>query len=432
MSDYAITVEHLSKRYSIGRRDERGEGLRHALERVLRNPFGSWRRSVDARRAPPTEFWALRDVSLDVASGEVVGIIGPNGAGKSTLLKILSRVTEPTAGRIRLAGRVASLLEVGTGFHPELTGRENIFLNGAILGMRRAEIRTKFDAIVEFAEIERFLDTPVKRYSSGMFVRLAFAVAVHLEPEILIVDEVLAVGDARYQKKCLSKMQDVSSGEGRTVLFVSHNMQAISTLTTRCLLLRSGRCVLEGTPAQAIAAYLDDGTSGAAMYSSEPSVDGPSVTRVEIETSEPNNTHVHAKPLRVAFEVTTPTALANPVFHFQIADSLQQPVVHLMFLDADRSGFCRAPGTYRLVCEVPCLRLYLGRYTITTHLEEAYGTWIHYQTLEGLCSFEVVMYGHEREWPWQEGRCRYLEEGRWFVEDARDLDGSIDGALVTS
>ena len=202
------------------------------------------------------DFWALRDVNLEIKQGEVVGIIGRNGAGKSTLLKILSRITEPTAGRIHLKGRVASLLEVGTGFHPELTGRENIFLNGAILGMSRLEIKRKFDEIVAFAEIEKFLDTPVKRYSSGMYVRLAFAVAAHLEPEILIVDEVLAVGDAEFQKKCIGKMEDVAARQGRTVIFVSHQMVVIQNLCPRCLLLHEGRLLQEGKTEDVVNAYL--------------------------------------------------------------------------------------------------------------------------------------------------------------------------------
>ena len=202
------------------------------------------------------EFWALKDVSFEVQEGEVLGIIGRNGAGKSTLLKILSRITEPTSGRITLRGRVASLLEVGTGFHPELTGRENIFLNGAILGMSRAEIRKKFDEIVAFAEIEKFLDTPVKRYSSGMYVRLAFAVAAHLEPEILIVDEVLAVGDAEFQKKCLGKMNEVSRRDGRTVLFVSHNMAAVTQLTERAILLSHGSIAHSGECQSVVQFYL--------------------------------------------------------------------------------------------------------------------------------------------------------------------------------
>jgi lipopolysaccharide transport system ATP-binding protein len=204
------------------------------------------------------EFWALKDVSFNIFEGEILGIIGRNGAGKSTLLKVLSRITEPTSGRVTLRGRVASLLEVGTGFHPELTGRENIYLNGAILGMTRAEIRKKFDEIVSFAEIERFLDTPVKRYSSGMYVRLAFAVAAHLEPEILIIDEVLAVGDAEFQRKCLGKMDEVSRREGRTVLFVSHNMTAVQSLCTRAILLEAGSMIRTGPTRQVIEYYMTD------------------------------------------------------------------------------------------------------------------------------------------------------------------------------
>jgi lipopolysaccharide transport system ATP-binding protein len=248
MSDTVISVESLSKSYLVGHEGprERYHSLRDSLVRHGKNYV---RKAVDMARGRQIiqgdsieEFWALKDVSFEVRRGEVLGIIGRNGAGKSTLLKILSRITEPTSGRVTLRGRVASLLEVGTGFHPELTGRENIFLNGAILGMRQVEIKKKFEEIVHFAEVEKFLDTPVKRYSSGMYVRLAFAVAAHLESEILIVDEVLAVGDVEFQKKCLGKMQNVASS-GRTVLFVSHNMAAIKSLTSRCIFLKQG-CVL--------------------------------------------------------------------------------------------------------------------------------------------------------------------------------------------
>jgi lipopolysaccharide transport system ATP-binding protein len=249
MAAPVISVEKLSKCYLLGHRDEGGgshtyTAFRDIIGREIRNAV---RKAADVVRGRPVvrgdtveEFWALRDVSFEVAEGEVLGIIGRNGAGKSTLLKILSRITEPTAGRVTLRGRVASLLEVGTGFHPELTGRENIYLNGAILGMSRAEIRKKFDEIVAFAEVEKFLDTPVKRYSSGMYVRLAFAVAAHLEPEILIVDEVLAVGDSEFQNKCLGKMDEVSRHGGRTVLFVSHNMAAIEKLCSTAILLEGG------------------------------------------------------------------------------------------------------------------------------------------------------------------------------------------------
>ena len=264
MSDTVISVEKLSKRYLVGHRLANREyytALRDVIGREIRNFI---RKASDFVRGNQIiqgdeieEFWALKDVSFEVKQGEVVGIIGRNGAGKSTLLKILSRITDPSSGRVLLRGRVASLLEVGTGFHPELTGRENIFLNGAILGMTQREIRKKFDEIVSFAEVERFLDTPVKRYSSGMYVRLAFAVAAHLEPEILVIDEVLAVGDAKFQEKCLGKMKDVAIG-GRTVLFVSHNMSAVMQLTQRAILLSNGKIDFIGSPTEAVEKYLQN------------------------------------------------------------------------------------------------------------------------------------------------------------------------------
>lgn len=259
MSDTVIRVENLSKKYIIGQQQAQYRALRDVItngakslgERLLK-PFGK-----RISESPVEEFWALKDVSFEVKKGDRIGIIGRNGAGKSTLLKILSRITEPTTGRIAIKGRVASLLEVGTGFHPELTGRENIYLNGAILGMSRAEIKKKFDEMVAFAEVEKFLDTPVKHYSSGMYVRLAFAVAAHLEPEILVVDEVLAVGDIAFQRKCLGKMEDVGK-EGRTVLFVSHQMEAIEKLCSRAIVLRSGEMKFEGYTKPAIDYYLKD------------------------------------------------------------------------------------------------------------------------------------------------------------------------------
>ena len=263
MSDTVISVENLSKRYLIGQQSvqrERYTALRDVIGREARN-FA--RKAVDLVRGKQIvegdeveELWALKDVSFEVKEGEIVGIIGRNGAGKSTLLKVLSRITEPTLGCVRLRGRVGCLLEVGTGFHPELTGRENIFLNGAILGMGRREIMRKFDEIVAFAEMEKFLDTPVKRYSTGMHVRLAFAVAAHLEPEILVVDEVLAVGDAAFQKKCLTKIQDVATSQ-RTVIFVSHNMAAIRSLTNRCIVLSTGKVIFEGDQNTSIMKYLE-------------------------------------------------------------------------------------------------------------------------------------------------------------------------------
>src|SRR3954454_8314796 len=249
MSDVAIRVDHLSKQYRIGGKQEQYKTLRDTISSAAGKPV----RMVRSRIGPSSErkskahitIWALKDVSLEVKRGEVVGIIGRNGAGKSTLLKVLSRITEPTEGYAEIHGRIGSLLEVGTGFHQELTGRENIYLNGAILGMARAEIRKQFEAIVDFAGVEQFLDTPVKRYSSGMYVRLAFAVAAHLRSEILIVDEVLAVGDTQFQNKCLGKMKDVSA-DGRTVLFVSHHMGSLTSLCSRGIMLRAGRVTYAG------------------------------------------------------------------------------------------------------------------------------------------------------------------------------------------
>lgn len=258
MSDTVIRVENLGKKYSLGSKQE---GERYtALRDVVANRAKEIARQFKApylksHPVDPEEFWALKDVSFEIKQGDRVGIIGRNGAGKSTLLKILSRITEPTEGRIKIRGRVASLLEVGTGFHPELTGRENIYLNGTILGMSKAEIRRKFDEIVAFSEVEKFLDTPVKRYSSGMYVRLAFAVAAHLEPEVLVVDEVLAVGDAQFQKKCIGKMSDISR-EGRTVIFVSHNMAAIQKLCSKGIILDKGSLTIQGSPDQCVIEYL--------------------------------------------------------------------------------------------------------------------------------------------------------------------------------
>jgi lipopolysaccharide transport system ATP-binding protein len=248
VTDIAVAVKGIGKRYRLGGSREPYARLTESLSNAVRRPF---------RREQAEPFWALRDVSFDVREGEVIGVIGRNGAGKSTLLKILSRITDPTEGTISVRGRVASLLEVGTGFHPELTGRENIYLSGSILGMRRADIRKRFDEIVAFAEVNRFLDTPVKRYSSGMQVRLGFAVAAHLEPDILVVDEVLAVGDAAFQRKCLAKMDDVAHG-GRTVLFVSHNMAAVESLCSRGVLLVAGQVAAMGETSQVVAGYLSE------------------------------------------------------------------------------------------------------------------------------------------------------------------------------
>ncbi|MFM8719016.1 MAG: ABC transporter ATP-binding protein, partial [Chthoniobacterales bacterium] len=369
-----IEVRELSKRYKLGvfnaktlreeaeaflaRFARKGEGITEKEERA-----GSTLSSLHSPSAQSADFWALRDVSFDVQPGEVIGVIGRNGAGKSTLLKILSRITEPTSGEARIRGRVASVREVGTGFHPELSGRENIFLNGAILGMSKQEIRNKFDEIVAFAEIEKFIDTPVKRYSSGMYVRLAFAVAAHLEPEILIVDEVLAVGDYEFQNKCLDKMQEVSGRNGRTVLFVSHNMNAVATLTSKCILLSHGAVQSIGSTQTVIHEYLEGGQPRQAKYQADPVCGRPTITRAEVVTSEPGSVHRQGAPLSFEFDIHMPDRRVGTTFSFQIMDSMERPVVHLWRYDQEVPTLRRS-GVNRLRCILPSCRLNVGQFKV--------------------------------------------------------------------
>jgi lipopolysaccharide transport system ATP-binding protein len=302
MSEWVIRIENLGKRYRV--RHELDSHRYVALRDVIVERFNQLVRKSGVARPFSEDFWALKDVSFEVKQGEAVGIIGRNGAGKSTLLKILSRITEPTAGRIRLKGRVSSLLEVGTGFHPELTGRENIFLNGTILGMRKSEINRKFDAIVSFSGVEKFIDTPVKRFSSGMLVRLAFSVAAHLEPEVLVIDEVLAVGDAAFQKKCLGKMQDVAS-EGRTVLFVSHDLAAVEKLCTRAILMDSGKCQTDGPTSETINRYQTSMVQSAfrdlTSRKDRKGEGGVRFSRIQLLNDQGNeqNVFLSGKPLRI-------------------------------------------------------------------------------------------------------------------------------------
>lgn len=415
MNTPAIEVENLGKRYQLAASRKRSRqhhyvALRDVIAERVRN-LVSRKRSTTQRTE---EFWALDDVTFTVNQGDRIGIIGRNGAGKSTLLKILSRITEPTTGRITITGRVASLLEVGTGFHPELTGRENIFLNGAILGMTHAEIRRRFDDIVAFAEVEKFLETPVKRYSSGMYVRLAFAVAAHLEPEILIVDEVLAVGDAEFQKKCLGKMEQVSR-EGRTVLFVSHDMQSISLLTSRAVFLDRGKVAAIGPTSEVIAAYLSRGAGAASEYVVPPDPDRPNVTAVRVQTSEPGQFQICGKPIRFEFELSSPRPLRGASFSFNIVGADQRRQVHLWTFDSERP-MLREAGRVRLVCEIPKLRLYMGGYTVMCYFSEPPGG-EQFDHVEGVCPFEVAMFGQYREFPWQPGACTYLEECTWRIEN---------------
>jgi lipopolysaccharide transport system ATP-binding protein len=316
-----IKIEKISKQYQIGMRAAAYSTLRENLTNRLRSPLGVFRRNG---RSSEQTIWALHDVSFEVHPGEVVGIIGRNGAGKSTLLKILSRITEPTKGRAEIYGRVGSLLEVGTGFHPELTGRENIFLNGSILGMKREEIERKFDEIVAFAEVSKFIDTPVKRYSSGMYVRLAFGVAAHLDPEILLVDEVLAVGDASFQRKCLDKMKDVSR-HGRTVLFVSHNMPAVTRLCERTILLDDGQVLQDGPSHKVIGMYLRSGLGTSALREWPDPTKAPGndiarllAVRVRSEENETQDAVDIRRPvgIEMKFEVLKPGSVLVANYHF--------------------------------------------------------------------------------------------------------------------
>jgi lipopolysaccharide transport system ATP-binding protein len=344
---FSIRAEGLSKRYELGERAGGYKLLRESLGQLVKAPFRMLRRSGAAD--PANVIWSVLDVSFEVQQGEIVGIIGRNGAGKSTLLKLLARIVRPTSGRAEIRGRVATLLEVGTGFHPELTGRENVFLSGAILGMRRAEIRRKLDAIIAFAEVERFADTPVKRYSSGMYTRLAFAVAAHLEPDTLLVDEVLAVGDARFQRKCLDKMSEVSAG-GRTVLFVSHNMTAVTRLCPRTILLDGGRVIRDGPSHEVITTYLATDAGSAAAKEWPGALEGPGNEIVRLRAVRVCNgkgelaTALDVREpvqLEMTYEVLAPGHVLTPNFHFYNDEGI------CVFISADVANVReRQPGTY--------------------------------------------------------------------------------------
>jgi lipopolysaccharide transport system ATP-binding protein len=431
MSEPVIKVEALGKQYEL-RRQKAGGGYQ-TLRDSLTDTVSAWLRPTPPATAD--EFWALRDVSFSVDEGDVMGIIGRNGAGKSTLLKVLSRITQPTSGRARIRGRVASLLEVGTGFHPELSGRENIFLNGAILGMARGEIQAKFDEIVAFAEVERFLDTPVKRYSSGMYMRLAFAVAAHIEPEVLIVDEVLAVGDAEFQKKCLGRMAAVSRS-GRTVLFVSHNINAIQTLCSRCVFLEQGRVVAAGDTASVVTKYLSSGAhaDGAERCWDErataPGFEGPVYLRAIRARGS-------AGEVRANFDVTEPIRIET---EFEVLAERHCLNVHLYFyneqgqtvlvaMDAVDSPFATRPappGRYRATCLLPGNLLNEGRLRVEYLITTLPSTGLHATVPDAICLTITDdrrpggARGHwVREWPTAIVRPKLA----WTVAPANTLDG---------
>lgn len=389
----AIRIEHLSKKYML-RHEQRPKyvALRDVLAAGAKRLFQSIKHPLggfDPGDPDHEEFWALDDISLDIMPGERVGIVGRNGAGKSTLLKILSRITEPTKGRVLLGGRVASLLEVGTGFHPELTGRENIFLNGAILGMGKAEIQRKFDAIVDFAEVEKFLDTPVKRYSSGMYVRLAFSVAAHLESDILIVDEVLAVGDAGFQKKCMGKMESVAN-DGRTILFVSHNMGAISELCTRAALMHKGKLITAGDVPSIVDRYArlttNEAESTAALREA-PEHYPSSITAIRLCNSLGTNSDTFDLADEVVIEIVF--KVRREVAGLQLTVTLSRNMVdilHSFDTDGDVELPLRAVGIYKAVYRVPGMCLKAGTYSVSAFI----GTPdILIQSLEQVISFNI-------------------------------------------
>jgi lipopolysaccharide transport system ATP-binding protein len=371
MSDIAIRVEGLSKQYHIGKKQNRHVSLREVLSEAVVSPFRRMRDLMSGNASAATELneriWALEDVAFEIKRGESVGLVGRNGSGKSTLLKVLSRITEPTRGYADIYGRVGSLLEVGTGFHQELTGRENIYLNGAILGMRRADIDRRFDEIVAFSEVEKFIDTPVKHYSSGMYLRLAFAVAAHLETEILLVDEVLAVGDTGFQRKCMGKMDEVAK-QGRSIVFVSHNLGAITRLCERCLWLDDGRLKLDGPSSSVVAAYLHISAEGRSSWQNPepPEHDDIQITSARLLRRDRETITVDFSS---DFEVQVGYTITRSVRQLEVLCRMTDAQGNIVWTSWDTDatswrGRPREPGVYLSTCRVPSGLLRPGRYTV--------------------------------------------------------------------
>lgn len=399
MSDIMISVANLGKKYAILHQEQRAR-YKTLRETLMKSAASLFRHRDELERAHTREeFWALKNVSFDVERGKVLGIIGRNGAGKSTLLKVLSRITPPSEGSVTLRGRVASLLEVGTGFHPELTGRENIFLNGSILGMSHAEIRRKFDEIVDFAGVEKFLDTPVKRYSSGMYVRLAFAVAAHLEPEILIVDEVLAVGDAEFQKKSMSKMQDVASGTGRTVLFVSHNMIAVQSLCEQAVLLERGRVKVAGAAEAVIASYLSESmkSNPTAIWDDPATAPGNSILRIRrisiVDASDSGNTSLSMQT-EIRIETEYMVYATDEMLHITYHLLNEQGIT---VLTSGNKSRVHSVGSYRATCRIPGNLLNSGGYFLKLFIVQNENAAIYWK--EDVASFHVAETS-QRETAW--------------------------------
>ncbi len=423
-----IRVHDLSKQYSIGAAEAPYSTLRETISGMVRAPLKSLGRSS---RGKDDTIWALKDVNFEIEPGEVVGIIGRNGAGKSTLLKILSRITEPTTGEVDIYGRIASLLEVGTGFHPELTGRENIFLNGSILGMKRTEIESKFNEIVAFSEVERFLDTPVKRYSSGMYVRLAFAVAAHLEPEILIVDEVLAVGDAAFQKKCLGKMGDVAR-QGRTVLFVSHNMPAIKSLCGRAILLSGGRMVKDGRVDEVVNSYLsadnDDMARTGTIPDDAPRLYGTdeaklrSVRLTDLAGNDVSQLYL-GQPLGVQMTFEVFKEISEAVIEVGIIAMDGTHVTNSSNIDGGKAPFTLSSGWHTITLELQVVLL-PRQYSFFVALSHSSGLTVEW--IERVLDFTVLRVAEtgadSYRWPTVRGYVRPL--ARWFAPESLTPTGT--------
>ena len=413
MSDTIIKVENLSKRYRIGLQEKKADTFAQQLWNNFKAPVENFKRIKSLGKfgeENESVHWALKDVSFEVKQGEVLGIIGKNGAGKSTLLKILSKITEPTSGRIELHGRVAALLEVGTGFHPELTGRENIYMNGTILGMTKKEIDRKLDEIIDFSGVEKYIDTPVKFYSSGMRVRLGFSVAAHLEPEILIIDEVLAVGDYEFQQRCLGKMEDVSQKEGRTVLFVSHNIQAISTLTRSTIILQNGGLVFDGKTENGITTYMGLQKARSFGFINNSS---KGVVSVVVKTSEPNNIQRFDGKFSVEIIVSLANNVIIPAISYQVFDEFENSIFHELFLGSEHN-LDKSSNQLKIISEIENLRLYPGEYFLKVHYADKFSK-TKLDTVNEICHFKVEVMGELRDYYWQPGAAKYVEKGKWKI-----------------
>ncbi len=397
-----IEAREICKTYQIGSQSERYLSFRDRLSTP-----NAW---LAQTKTEP--FHALTDVSFDIYPGETVGIIGKNGAGKSTLLKILSRITPPSSGNIKLRGRVASLLEVGTGFHSELTGRENIFLNGAILGMKKIEIKQKFDEIVQFSGIEKFLDTPVKKYSSGMQLRLAFSVSAHLDPEILLIDEVLSVGDDAFQRKCLEKMEAVSRTDGRTIIMVSHDLSLISKMSNTSILLNDGQIISKDLTNNVISLYTETLAKGTRYFARlDADSPNPKITSIKVSTSR-KNYHVCPEPMAIEVEVSSNVDFTGANISIQICDSQCKPIVYTyLFHDQNSQLINLRKGKNTFECQFASLRLYKGTYTLIAHLSDL-SNHKKLETLKYICPFSVVMES-SIEFGWNNSLCVYIEDFIW-------------------